>query len=312
MGMYDRDYQHSNYGYGGNGGYGQQPGVHLGAPQSMVMKLIILNFAIYVVQLLFRYPGGDAVGDIFALQEDWFRQPWMVFQLLSYGFLHSVTNFWHILGNMFVLWMFGRRIEEKYGYKEFLAIYLVSIVFAGLAWNLTELLAPNPIAMDGREISPAVLGASGAVSAILLLFIFNYPHVTLHLMFLFPIPAWVLGVIIVAQDVIGSLSSGSNVAFTAHLGGFLFAYLYFKSGRRLMEFVPQGLSLPSFKRKPNLRVHRPTAGYDDSPGTEAVDANEQRLNQLLAKISASGQDSLSAREKRELTKLSKLYQRKRN
>jgi len=300
MGMYDRDYQHDSY--------GQQPGVHLGAPRTMVMKLVIINFAVFVVQLLFREqrPDGmlDPVGSIFALHEGWFREPWMVFQLVTYGFLHSVGNFRHILGNMFMLWMFGRHIEEKYGSKEFLAIYLVSVVFAGVAWNITALLTPGP---------SLVLGASGAVSAILLLFIFNYPHVTLHLMFLFPIPAWVLGVIIVGSDVIGSFTSGSNVAFTCHLGGFLFAYLYYKSGRRLIEFVPQGFAMPSFKRKPKLRVHRPTSGgYNDDDDDEGIDKNEVRLNELLAKISARGQDGLTAREKRELTKLSKIYQKRRN
>lgn len=296
MGMYDRDYQHSSY--------GDQPGVHLGAPKSMVMKLVILNFAVFLAQMLFRGRGDlDPVGSIFALHEDWFRQPWMVFQLVTYGFLHSVMNLRHILGNMFMLWMFGRHIEEKYGPKELLAIYLVSVVFAGAVWNITALLTPGP---------SLVLGASGAVSAILLLFIFNYPHVTLHLMFLFPIPAWVLGVIIVGSDIIGSFTSGSNVAFTCHLGGFLFAWLYYKSGRRLMDFVPQGMAMPSFKRKPKLRVHRPSAGGYDNNGGDRIDKSEQRLNELLAKISAGGQDSLTAREKRELTKLSKIYQKRRN
>jgi membrane associated rhomboid family serine protease len=284
MGIYDRDYERS--------AYNDQPGLHLGGPKSMTVKLIIITVAVYVVQLVFRQPDGSNVVDtMFAMHESWFTRPW---QLLTYGFLHSTRDMWHLLMNMFVLWMFGQRVEERYGSKEFLAFYLTAIVFAGLCWSISELLVPGGSRM---------LGASGGVSAVLLLFIFCFPHVTLLFMFLFPMPAWVLGILIVASDAFGAITRYGNVAFTAHLAGFLFALMYYKFGWRLMNLVPTSFKAPSFKRKPPLRVHRPSVDQEDK--------NEKRLNQLLDKVHQGGQDSLTASERRELQKLSKHYQNKR-
>ncbi len=294
MGIYDRDYDRPAYG----DGYGQQPGVQLGVPQSMTVRLVIVTVIVFVAQLVFRgnNPGVMSWFDsLFALHAQWFLQPWRVFELLSYGFMHDSWNMWHIVGNMFVLWMFGRHVEQRLGGREFLMFYLVAIVFAGITWDLTELM------LAGRE--SRMLGASGGVSAVLLLFIFYYPRVTILFMFIFPMPAWVLGVIIIATDLFGAVGRGGEVAFTAHLGGFLFAYLYHKFGWRLTSFLPTSFQLPSFERKPPLRVHRPPADEEDK--------TEKRLNELLDKVHVGGQDSLTASESRELQKLSKHYQNKR-
>lgn len=293
MGINDRDYGRSGYddGYGYRG---DQPGLHFGGVQSATVKIVIVTAIVYVVQLVFRVPppASSWFDSLFSLHSNWFYQPWRFFEFLTYGFLHHPWNLWHIAGNMFVLWMFGRMVEDRYGSKEFLAFYLTSIVFSGLFWNLTVLAAGD---------DATVLGASGGVSAVLLLFIFLYPRVTILFMFIIPMPAWVLGVFIVASDMYGAVSRGGTVAFTAHLGGFLFAFLYYKSGIRLSDYLPGGMKMPSLKRRPKLKVHRPDSQQDK---------NERRLDELLEKVAASGQDSLTAGERRELQKLSKYYRDK--
>ena len=290
MGIYDRDYERSDY-----GGYRDQPGIHLGAPQSVTVKLVIVTAIIHVLQVVFnQQDGSNIINATFSMHDDWYTRPWTFYQLLTYGFLHSTADLKHLLMNMFVLWMFGRRVEERYGSKEFLVFYLTAIVFSAVCWSISEAMAPG---------SARMLGASGGVAAVLLLFIFNYPNVTLMFMFLFPMPAWVLGVIVVGGDAIGALSRSGNVAFTAHLGGALFSFLYYKFGWRLSNFLPGEFKLPSFKRKPPLRVHRPPV--------EQVDKREERLNELLDKVHTGGQDSLTSSERRELQELSKHYQQKR-
>ncbi|MCO6043991.1 rhomboid family intramembrane serine protease [Aeoliella sp. ICT_H6.2] len=289
MGINDRDY--GRYGYDDGYGYRDQPGLHFGGVQSVTVKIVIVTAIVFVVQLVFRAPPpGSWFDQLFALHSDWLFAPW---GLLTYGFLHDPWKLWHIAGNMFVLWMFGRMVEDRYGGKEFLAFYLASIVFAGLFWSLTVLIA-------GQQAT--VIGASGGVSAVLLLFIILYPRVTILFMFFIPMPAWVLGVFIVGSDMLGAFGGGGGVAFTAHLGGFLFAYLYYKSGIRLMNYLPTGAKMPSLKRRPKLKVHRPE---------NQEDKKKLRLDQLLEKIAASGQDSLSSSERRELQKLSKYYKDKR-
>ena len=128
MGFYDRDYQR---------GWDEQhePGLHLNLPSTLTTKLIIVTCGVYLVQLATR----PWLNDIGAPQGDWYRRPWLAYQLLSYGFLHSTDDLWHIALNMFALWLFGREVEARYGKREFLAFYLVAIVVAGLVWTLAEI-----------------------------------------------------------------------------------------------------------------------------------------------------------------------------
>lgn len=303
MGFDDRDYQRPHYGdyggYGDPGSYGRPPGIQLRMPQTMTVRIILLTFIVYLLQYLIN-PLTDAL----SLHENWYTQPWRIIGFVTYGFLHSQQVISHILFNMLVLWFFGRPIEDRYGPREFLAIYLVGIVFSAIVWNVTELMAANPVvmALDGpREQLPTLVGASGGLATILMLFVLLYPHVKVYVYFLFPVPAWVLGVIWFGGDAIAAITrSDSNVAYTAHLGGALLGFLYYKWGGRLTSFLPGEFKMPSFKRQPNLRVHRPSDEH-------RADALQEEVDRILKKISESGQESLSARERKTLEKASNLY-----
>jgi membrane associated rhomboid family serine protease len=299
MGLYDRDYERDNYGgYGGS--YGE-PGVRLRMPQSITVRLIVINVIVYLLQLIF----APQFTDIFALHEYWYREPWRIIGFLTSGFLHSEETLWHLLGNMLVLFFFGRAVEERYGSREFLWTYLAGIIFSGICWNVIELLTPNPtVIVDGtaREITGVVLGASGGLATILALFIFNFPNVKIYLYFLFPVPAWILGIFWLLGDMVGALSRSGNVAFTAHLGGALLGFLYYKLNWRLTNLVPRDFKLPSLKRRPSLKVHRGDADSEDS-----LDA---QVDRILKKIKEQGQDSLTAAEKRTLQKGSAAYRKR--
>ncbi|WP_442483876.1 rhomboid family intramembrane serine protease [Aeoliella sp. SH292] len=293
MGINDRDY--GRYGNGDQYGYNDQPGFHFGGVQSMTVKIILFTVAVYVVQLL----AGPWFTELFANHAGWYREPWRVFELLTAGFLHSVNDLKHIIFNMLVLFFLGRSVEERYGSREYLAIYLVGIVFSSLVWCLAVVIESGA-RFDG--LGPSSLGASGAISAILLLFVINFPNVTLLVFGIFPAKAWIVGAVLIAMDIFGAMgrSPDDNVAYAAHLGGFLFAFLYWKSGIRLTSYLPS--KMPSFKRKPPLRVHRPS---------DNDQRKEDRLDELLGKVATGGQESLTSSEKRELQKLSKYYQDKR-
>ena len=284
MGMYDRDYQRSNP-------YGQQPGFNFSAPQSMAVKLIVLNVVVYLAQLM----SERWVTETFLLYDQWWREPWQAYRLLTYGFLHAPNDLWHILLNMFALWLFGREVEHRYGSREFLAFYLTAIVVAGLVWTFAEI--PN----DDRS---SMLGASGGVTAVLILFAMNFPHQTVLFMFFIPMPMWVLAIIIVFMDAMGASgrAGGSNVAFTAHLGGAMFGFLYFQWGARLERFLPGNIWTKRFKPKPKLRV----------VDSDEIDATtDSRVDEILKKIQEQGQDSLTRGERRILEKASREYQKKR-
>ena len=283
MGIYDRDYQR------GGSYQDHQPGFHLGAPTTLTTKLVIVTFVAYVAQLLTQ-PWLTQFG---ILPGNWWRWPWHGYRLLTYGFLHDPEDLKHIAFNMPALWIFGRDVEARYGSREFLLFYLVSIVVAGLAWTLAEVPTGGAAAM---------LGASGGVSAVVILFAMNFPHRTVLLMFVIPMPMWVLAVFIVMMDAFGTVSRAGTVAFTAHLGGAAFGFLYYKSRMRLERWLPTRDWLTRLKPKPKLRVHAPDE-HDDT---------DSEVDEILKKIQEQGQDSLTRRERRILEEASREYQRRRH
>ncbi len=151
------------------------------------------------------------------------------------------------------------------------------------------------------QASAYLLGASGGVVGVVLLFALNFPHQTVLLFLVVPIPAWLLGVLIVGNDLLGAVQQTDNVAYTAHLTGAAIALLYYRTGWTLGRILPGRLSLKSFKPRPRLRVHDP-----DKREEKAT----QEVDDILRKIQTQGQDSLTKKERRILEEASRRYQDK--
>jgi membrane associated rhomboid family serine protease len=158
MGIYDREY------YRRDG-----PGFLAALTErGKVCKwLIIINVVAFLISL-----GSEDFRDLFVLNVADVLQG-QVWQLLTYAFMHA--GLWHILFNMLFLWWFGTDVEDIYGPREFLAFYLVSAVLGGVAFVLWGLLAqsPNGAALEPNR-APVCLGASGAVTAVLVLCALHY------------------------------------------------------------------------------------------------------------------------------------------
>lgn len=303
MGIYDRDYQRDYY--------GRAPGFHLGSSLTLTSKLVIVMFAVYVVQLLTRQGHNDGwFTDLFCLQADLPKHAWRFFNLLTYGFLHAPNDVRHIAFNMLALWFFGRSVEYRYGPREYLTFFLVAIVAAGAIWVVGEFV------VNRQWLPIPMLGASGGISAVLLLFCLNFPHQVIYIYGVIPIPAWVFALIFVTQDMFGAwgrpIGSGErdiNVAYTAHLGGAAFALLYYQLGWRLELLLPSGKFLDTLKPKPRLRVVDPDSA-DDSDD-DADESREAQVDAILQKIQEHGRDSLTRSERRILEEASREYQRRR-
>ncbi len=281
MGLYDRSY------------YGEERrGIWQAGGRSMVVNLIIANVVIYVADLLSDMQLAPWLG----LDSDWYREPWLFWQPLSYGFVHA-RDLRHILFNMFFLWWFGSGLEAIYGRAELLRIYLVAIVVAGLTWVGVQALRGSPPAL--------LVGASGGVMGLMILYVFHFPRQIIYIWGILPIPAWAFAGFYVLIDVMGATQSQGDVANVAHLAGAAFGFLYFQSGRRLGGLIPTRLSdLGQLLRfRPRLRVHQPR---DDERDTADDD-----VDAILEKISREGEASLTKRERRTLEEASRRYQRRR-
>jgi membrane associated rhomboid family serine protease len=136
--------------------------------------------------------------------------PW---QLVTYAFLHDPTDIWHIVFNMFALYMFGPLLEQFWGARRFTAYYFVCAIAAGAA----QLAVDYAFHLDGDAI-----GASGAIFGILLAFGMLFPRAKLLLYFVIPMPAWLfVAGYAVLELFFGVTGREANVAHFAHLGGML-------------------------------------------------------------------------------------------
>lgn len=292
MGIYDRDYYHE-----------EPRGWLEGGARAMVVNLIIINIVVYVVQVLFL---NTQFTEFFELRADTWRYPWLYWRLLTAGFIHSPENVFHVLFNMYFLWLFGRDLEITLGRKEFLFFYLSTIVLSNAAW-----MASQNLVFGHTQVS--AMGASGGVMGVAALFACRDPHRIFYIWFL-PVPVWVLVGIMVLKDFVmyRFAAAGENVdpvAYEAHLAGAFLGFIYFRYQwhlgslfEPLINFRHRGV----FRRGPKLRVHR-------EPAAPTVhDDLEDQVDRLLEKIQQQGEASLTNSERAILEEASRrLRQRKR-
>jgi len=290
MGIYDRDYYRE-----------ERPGMTLRGPRTIVGTLILVNVALYLADGLLTPGNPGQLGAItghLAVNVGTLTQPWMWWKFLTYGFAHDPSP-QHILFNMFALFIFGRDIEMRYGRNEFLRLYLLLLVVGSVVWTSLSKLSGVPSQAN-------LIGASGAVVGIVVLYALNFPRRTLLLFFILPIPAWLLGVLLVAMDLFGAVARpDSGVAYTVHLAGAATAFLYFHFGWHLGRLMPAKFRFQWPKAKPKLRVHDP-----DRPRPRESDLGEE-VDRILAKIHREGEAALTRKERRTLQAASQQYQEKR-
>lgn len=217
----------------------------------VIKNLVIVNVLFWVAELTF----GDQFVNALALH--YYKSPeFGIWQLVSYMFLHAVPADWffHILFNMFALWMFGSTLENLWGSKRFLLFYFICGIGAGLMQMGASAIEMN-ILMDkfaqskitqsefidhGRDIYNGIaLGASGAVMGVMVAFGYTFPN-TPMIIIPIPIPVKVKYVVIayILIDVFGGINPryGDSVAHFAHLGGALIGFILVltmnKSNRR--------------------------------------------------------------------------------
>jgi membrane associated rhomboid family serine protease len=304
MGIYDREY------------YRKDGPSFLGtlARRGSVWRwLIAVNVVAFVIQLATaQHRINGWFTDLFQLDTDAVLNG-QVWRLLTAAFLHSF-DWQHIVFNMLFLWWAGSEVEDIYGPREFLAFYLVAAVVSSLAFVLWQV-----VAVPRGDWRP-MIGASGAVTAVLVLFAMHFPTRVVYLFFFFPVPVIVLVVLNVLQDTLGLLGGNREpVAFACHLGGAAFGFAYYKLHWRVMNLWPSGWHFRPGRPRPKLRVYR---GESES-GTEAVPVTpapqrplpdsqlEAELDDVLAKVARLGKSSLTEREQQILLRASEVYRNRR-
>tara|TARA_B100001250_G_C19720060_1_gene753385 strand:+ start:182 stop:1009 length:828 start_codon:yes stop_codon:yes gene_type:complete len=244
-----------------------------------IKLLISINFIIFVLQTISS--SEILFFPLFGLVPKLVWSEFMIWQPLTYMFFHG--GVWHVLINMFVLWMFGSELERLWGKHHFLKFYFLTGIGAGV---ITMLFSFN-------SITP-IVGASGAVYGILLAYGLIYPNRKIYLYGIIPIKSiwFVISVGILAF--ISSINNSSNVSHLTHLSGMVVGYFVLKNPFRFREIlfsIRKRFIEYNFKKEELKKSKRKNI--------------ERDLNFILDKINREGYESLTKDEQNQLYKSSK-------
>lgn len=278
-----------------------------------VQWLLALNIGVYFLQLTLF--GSDAVFSSLALDPSRFPRAW--WGLATYMFVHGWL--WHLAFNMLTLWMFGPRLEQAWGTRSFAQFYL----WCGIGGGIVHL-------MFARHSS--VIGASGAISGVLVAYALLWPDEEVYLFGVIPMKSRWLIAAMIGTNIIFALSPGSGIDWTAHVGGMAFGWIFLKLSSlggldrvrgwvsplpddqdEMPRAVPR--NRPAMRERDrgvdevvarsNAVVLRESKPLQHAPKQESPKEYAARVNRVLDKISQQGIDSLTRDERKLLEEMSR-------
>ena len=278
-----------------------------------VQWLLGLNIGVYFLQLTLF--GPDATYNALALNPERFPSAWWT--VATYMFVHGWL--WHLAFNMLTLWMFGPRLEHEWGTRSFAYFYL----WCGLGGAAGHLLFAQ---------HTSVVGASGAISGVLVAYALRWPDEDVYLFGVIPMKSRWLVAAMIGMNIVFALSPSSGIDWTAHLGGMAFGWLFLKFSslggltrvrgwvsavpdeqEDMPRAVPRNRS-PMRERergtddvvtRSNAVVLRESKPVQHVPKQESQKEYAARVNRVLDKISQQGLESLTRDERRLLEEMSR-------
>ena len=212
-------------------------------------------------------------------------QPW---SLITYSFIHA--DLWHLVFNMLWLYMASRYFLTLFDNARLFTIYFLGVFFAGLTFTFSYSLFLTS--------SAYLVGSSAGVMAVLIFIATYTPNQPIRI-FIFNIKLWQLGAFFVVIDLL-QLTSGVNFGGRlAHLVGAGIGYFMASQLLKgveiadgLQNYFRQGFRFNFIRKKPSFKVYRNKERTSAKPLSD-----QEKIDSILDKISASGYESLSAAEK---------------
>jgi len=249
-----------------------------------VKALLIANGAVFAVQVALHVASpatAEGFLDLFSLTPALAIGRLRLWQFITYSFLHEVRGAlpFHLLFNMFMLWVFGGDVERTLGRPRFLKLYFGAALAGGLC------MIPM--------YRGSVLGASGAVFGVMAMVGRLFPHRRLLIWGIVPVRARTLILVLAAVEMLLLVASGgaSNIAHLAHLGGFAVGWFFLS-----LERAGQGAQ----------QVRRIKQERREERGDAEV---RRRVDELLKKVGREGLGKLTPSERRFLKRSSERFRR---
>lgn len=314
MGIYDRDY------------YREDSRWHNPFARSQATILLVIAYVgLYVAQIASRddvpprrgqdLPVGHLTEALQLEPDAVFRGE--VWRVVSYAAVHDPWHFLHVVfTGVFLAWI-GHQVEDLYGWKEYIGFFVLTTIIGGVAYAGAGAM--------GADLPP-LRGPAGAVTAILVLFALHYPHRTISVMFFLPVPVWLVVAGYAVLDVSGVAGGHANpAAVGVHAAGAAFAFVYHTYTLRVLNWLPARRPEAAARRvpKPRLKVAReqprpePAAaaaaqgGGPGGPGGGFDEHLEAKLDEVLAKVTKFGKESLTDGEREVLLRASEIYKKRR-
>jgi membrane associated rhomboid family serine protease len=274
--------------------------------------LISAIVAVFVLQhVLWRlFNAEGTLANLLVLTPDNIKAG-KIWTLFTYSFVHSTSNFLHIISNLLGLYFIGRVLEPLLGSRRFIWLYAALVASGGAAWLATHWFGGG-----------AVIGASAGVVGLFIVYACFYPNqpMTFLLFFILPItlkPKYVAFALVAIEllgfafyEVLGAASPfGSSFAHSAHLGGMLAGWIYFRyvhSSNWSLAGSAADVELPNWLKK-KAKTAQPATFQVDLTRREDLRAEVDRI---LDKINSHGFGALTADEKRLLDEARDLLSRR--
>lgn len=258
-------------------------------------KIIAINVVVFLVMVLFQvgsflFQLSNAAAFVQqyltlpASFVNWLHQPWSI---ITYMFLHD--GFFHLLFNMLWLYWLGNLLQEYIGNKHVYRAYFIGGIFGGLIYMLAYTIFP--VFSSVKDVAFA-MGASAGVLSVVVAAATLLPHYEVQLMFIGLVKLKWVAAVVLLLDLIGIAGANSG-GHIAHLGGALFGFLYIK--QLYNNTILDKLFSSWFKPKSNLKVYHKSNTV----------STQDEVDAILDKISKSGYDSLTKKEKQTLYNASK-------
>jgi membrane associated rhomboid family serine protease len=277
-----------------------------------LMRLIYINVGVFVVFLILNMISFLTTGnpDTFAyyarlwlaLPSDpvaFITRPWTI---ITYMFLHA--GFWHILWNMLILFFSGKIFLEYVGDRRLLTVFLYGGIAGGMLFFILYNISP------AFSTGVPLVGASAGVVAVLVAAATYVPNMPVRLFFVLEVKFWIVAALAVVSYIAGVTGSNSG-GHLAHLGGAVVGYIFVQQLRKGNDWSIGLYNLFNriegwFERKPKVKKVYTNPSRKSSVKTASRTQNDQqRIDEILDKISKSGYDKLSKEEKDFLFKFGK-------
>jgi len=264
--------------------------------KTIVVMVVCFMLPFFINTFLFLFQLDEfSILKFFDVSPDINEIVWKPWSIITYAFFHA--DLWHLLGNMLILYISGSVVLNLFGKEKFLKAFVLGII----AGSLTYLVSYN-IFPAFNNLKSSMIGASAGVMSVFVFLTSYKPDFRIRLL-IFDIKIIYIAIVLLITDVI-QIPSGNSGGHLAHLGGAFIGFYYQNKISKGKDFAKWIIIFYNFifkgfnkNKKKNYKAYRKKTNFNS--------INQKEIDTILDKISKSGYDSLSKKEKETLFKAGK-------